>query len=72
MVVPAIGALFFLVPLYYQYSPLPDYPIRWANWLPPVWTVIGVFVYIAISRRNTRLGRDVSQIFVADPNGAAD
>ena len=72
VVVPAIGAVFFLVPLYYQYSPLPDYPIRWANWLPPVWGVIGVFVYMVISRRNARLGRDVSQIFVADPNGAAD
>jgi amino acid transporter len=50
-VVPAAGALFFLVPLYYQYRPLPDYPIRWSNWFAPAWLLIGIVVAVWLSRR---------------------
>jgi amino acid transporter len=51
-VVPAVGAVFFLIPLYYQYNPLPDYPLRWANWLAPTWIAIGVALaaWFAVSR----------------------
>jgi len=31
-VFPVLGAVAFALPLYYQYNPLPDYPIRYANW----------------------------------------
>jgi amino acid transporter len=52
-IVPGAGALFFLVPLYYQYRPLPDYPIRWANWFAPVWLALGIAVAVWLSRRRT-------------------
>ena len=31
-VFPTAGALLFLPPLYYQYRPLPPYPLRYGNW----------------------------------------
>jgi amino acid transporter len=39
-VVPVLGALAFLPPLYYQYRPLPAYPLRYGNW-----AAIGLFVF---------------------------
>jgi hypothetical protein len=39
-VVPVLGALAFLPPLYYQYRPLPAYPPRYGNW-----AAIGLFVF---------------------------
>jgi amino acid transporter len=51
---PAVGALAFLPPLYYQFRPLPDYPLRYGNW-----AAIGLFVlcilltvYMATQRRD--------------------
>jgi amino acid transporter len=51
-VFPAAGALFFLVPLYYQYKPLPDYPMRWSNWFAPAWLAIGIVMALWLSRRH--------------------
>ena len=53
-VFPIAGALLFLPPLYYQYRPLPPYPLRYGNW-----AAIGLFVlcvavtaYMATQKRN--------------------
>jgi amino acid transporter len=40
---PALGALAFLPPLYYQYRPLPPEPLRYGNW-----AAIGLFVLCVI------------------------
>jgi amino acid transporter len=53
-VFPIAGALLFLPPLYYQFHPLPGYPLRYGNW-----GAIGLFVlcivvtaYMATQKRN--------------------
>jgi amino acid transporter len=53
-VFPILGALAFLPPLYYQYKPLPPYPLRYGNW-----AAIGLFTlcvlitaYMAVKRRD--------------------
>ena len=43
-VFPALGAVAFLAPLYYQFNPLPDYPIRWGTWIALAWMGAGVVV----------------------------
>jgi amino acid transporter len=53
-VFPIAGALLFLPPLYYQFRPLPPYPLRYGNW-----GAIGLFTlcivvtaYMATQKRN--------------------
>lgn len=62
---PALGALAFLAPLYYQYSPLAPYPLRYGNW-----AAIGLFtlsalatLYMATQKREKL---DANLIFVSD------
>jgi amino acid transporter len=43
-VFPVLGAIAFLAPLYYQFNPLPDYPIRWGTWIAVGWLAAGVVV----------------------------
>ena len=50
-VIPAIGAIVFLFPLWYAYNPLPPYPLRWGVWLAPTWIIIGIAVAIWLSSR---------------------
>jgi amino acid transporter len=53
-VFPIAGALLFLPPLYYQFRPLPPYPLRYGNW-----AAIGLFslcilvtAYMAMQKRH--------------------
>jgi amino acid transporter len=48
---PILGAAAFVPPLYYQYFPLPDYPIRYANWIAIGWLAAGVIVTALVPRR---------------------
>ena len=41
-VLPLLGAAAFVPPLYYQFFPLPPYPIRYANWVALGWLAAGV------------------------------
>ena len=68
-VIPALGALAFLPPLYYQFHPLPPYPLRYGNW-----GAIALFsasalvtLYMATQRRERM---DANLLFVADAEGA--
>ncbi|MBA2462530.1 MAG: APC family permease [Actinobacteria bacterium] len=65
-VFPAVGALAFLAPLYYQFNPLPPYPIRYANWIAVGWLAAGVLVtaYMAKNRREALV--NAGRIFVED------
>lgn len=49
--IPAAGAVFLFFPLWYQYNPLPPYPLRWANWLAPAWLLAGVGVAAWLAAR---------------------
>jgi amino acid transporter len=46
LVLPAIGFLFLIPPLYFVYSPLPAAPTVFGNWIAAVWAVAGVAAMI--------------------------
>jgi amino acid transporter len=71
-VLPAVGALCFLPPLYYQYRPLPPYPLRWANWAAPVWLAIGVGVTWWFARNRPHALDEARAVYVAQDVGDAD
>jgi amino acid transporter len=48
---PILGAAAFVPPLYYQYFPLPAYPIRYANWVAIGWVAAGVLLTAVVPRR---------------------
>jgi amino acid transporter len=65
-VFPAVGAIAFLAPLYYQYRPLPAYPVRYANWIAIGWLLAGL-VLTAWMTRNRRDALDkADRIFVEE------
>ena len=70
-VIPALGALAFLPPLYYQFHPLPPYPLRYGNWgailLFSASALITLFMAL---RRRERLNANL--LFVADTEDAAE
>jgi amino acid transporter len=53
-VFPIAGALLFLPPLYYQFRPLPPYPLRYGNWgaITLLTLCIVVTAYMATQKRN--------------------
>jgi amino acid transporter len=67
-VFPIAGALAFVPPLYYQYRPLPPYPLRWGLWgaLTLLAFAIVVTIWMATSRRD-RLNPDL--LFVVGEGG---
>jgi amino acid transporter len=65
-VMPLVGAIFFLVPLYYQYNPLPPYPLRWANWFDPLWILLGLGLTVWLWRTRPEVLRNGQRIFVED------
>jgi amino acid transporter len=50
-VIPILGAAVFIPPLYYQYFPLPPYPIRIADWVALGWVVGGILIAAFVPRR---------------------
>src|SRR3954452_9267216 len=44
LVCPVAGILLFAFPLYYQYVPLPAYPIRYAVWFALGWVLAGLVI----------------------------
>jgi amino acid transporter len=70
-VFPVLGAVAFLAPLYYQYRPLPDYPMRYANWFAIVWIAIGLVVTAWMWRTRRQSLENAERIFVDDVEPAA-
>lgn len=65
-VVPALGALAFLAPLYYQYRPLPPYPMRYSNWFAIGWLLAGLVITAWMTRNRRQALVDAGRIFVED------
>jgi amino acid transporter len=63
-VFPVRGAVAFAFPLYYQYNPLPDYPIRYANWAAIGWLVLGVLVLVWLERTRPEALENADRIYV--------
>ncbi|HEV8686518.1 MAG TPA: APC family permease [Gaiellaceae bacterium] len=71
-VVPMLGAVAFIAPLWYQYRPLPDYPMRYANWFALIWIALGIVVtwWMATNRREAL--ENAGRIFVDDREPPAE
>jgi amino acid transporter len=68
-IIPAVGALAFLPPLYYQFHPLPPYPLRYGNWGAITLFSLSVLVTLFMAtQRRERLRAEL--LFVADTEPA--
>jgi amino acid transporter len=59
-VLPILGAAAFVPPLYYQYFPLPAYPVRYANWVALGWLAAGLVVVALVPKKKLA---NVEQLF---------
>ena len=71
VVFPAAGIVLFAFPLYYQYFPLPAYPIRYAVWVALGWVIAGLLIGALMWRRNPQALRNAERIYVEDETLAA-
>jgi amino acid transporter len=62
-VVPILGALAFLPPLYYQYRPLPPYPLRYGNWAAIILFSFSILVTVFMAVRRRDLLENPDRIF---------
>src|SRR5436309_54673 len=68
-VLPILGAAAFVPPLYYQFFPLPPYPVRYANWVALGWLGAGLVVVALLPKR---VLANVEQLFVDAPPSDAE
>jgi amino acid transporter len=66
LVLPLIGAGVFVVAIWYQYNPLPPYPIRYANWIAPAWLLLGVVVMLVLAVRRPQALENARAVYVAE------
>jgi amino acid transporter len=66
-VLPVLGAAAFVPPLYYQFFPLPPYPVRYANWVALGWLGAGLVVVALMPKR---ILANVDELFVDAPPDA--
>jgi hypothetical protein len=66
IVFPVLAILILFAPLYYQFAPLPDYPVRLGNYFAILWIVLGfVALGLAASQRPQAIAQ-AEEIFVED------
>jgi amino acid transporter len=71
-VFPVLAILILLAPLYYQFAPLPDYPVRLGNYFAILWIVLGfVALGLAVSQRPQAIAQ-AEEIFVEDETVAPE
>jgi len=66
LVFPVAGIVLFAFPLYYQYFPLPPYPIRYAVWVALGWVIAGLLLGALMWQRNPQALRNAERIYVED------
>jgi amino acid transporter len=71
-VFPVLGALAFIAPLWYQYRPLPDYPMRYANWFALIWIGLGILVTWVMATYRREALENAGRIFVDDREPPAE
>ncbi|HVD03885.1 MAG TPA: APC family permease [Candidatus Dormibacteraeota bacterium] len=65
-VLPILGALLILLPIYFSVVPLPAFPVLVAPFVALVWLVAGVFVVRAVGRRRPELLARAGMLAAAD------
>jgi amino acid transporter len=66
LVFPIAGIVLFAFPLYYQYFPLPAYPIRYAVWVALGWVIAGLLLGAVLMQRKPEALRAAARIYVPD------
>jgi amino acid transporter len=66
LVFPVAGIVLFAFPLYYQYFPLPPYPIRYAVWVALGWVIAGIIIGALAWQRNPQALKNAERIYVED------
>ena len=67
-IVPLIAVVGFAAVIYYQYEPLPPYPVRLANWIVLGFLGIGLVVMAWLARYRRRAIDDAGVVFVEAEN----
>jgi amino acid transporter len=65
-VVPLAGILGLIAVVYYQYRPLPPYPVRWANWYVLAGIAVGIALTAALARRRRDALSNAGRIFMEE------
>src|SRR3954468_12439815 len=66
LIFPVLGIILFAFPLFYQYHPLPAYPVRYAAWFAVVWIGIGIVVGLILRQTRPQALRNGQRIYVED------
>jgi amino acid transporter len=66
LIFPIVGIAMFAFPLYYQYRPLPAYPIRYAAWFALAWIGAGLLIGVVLLRTRPEALRAAERIYVDD------
>jgi amino acid transporter len=69
---PILGIVMFAFPLYYQYFPLPPYPIRYAVWFALGWVVAGLILGAIMLRTRPEALRNAERIYVDDDSAVGE
>jgi amino acid transporter len=71
-VIPVLGVAAFVMPLYYQYRPLPAYPLRWGNWAAITLFSLSVLVTIVVAATRRDMLANPERVFETEaPVGIA-
>jgi amino acid transporter len=65
-VFPGLAVLILVLPLYFQFHPLPPYPVSIGNWLGLAWAVIGIVLAFVLSARRPEAMAAAQEVFVAE------
>jgi amino acid transporter len=66
LVFPIAGIVLFAFPLYYQYFPLPPYPIRYAAWFALGWIAAGLVIGALMWRARPEALRAAERVYVEE------
>jgi amino acid transporter len=66
LVAPVTGIVLFAFPLYYQYFPLPAYPVRYAAWFALGWIGAGIVIGFYMWQTRPEALRAAGRIYVPD------
>jgi len=72
LVFPLGGIVLFAFPLYYQYFPLPPYPIRYAVWVALGWVIAGLILGLVAQAKNPEALKAAQRIYVEDETVAPE
>jgi hypothetical protein len=71
-VFPVLAILILLAPLYYQFAPLPAYPVRLGNYFAVIWIVLGFAALGLAATRRPQAIAQAEEVFVEDETEAPE